>query len=268
MQVQLDQFIQDVARESGAILKDRFHHVSKWRTKTSRGDVVTEVDEASENLILSRIREHFPDDSILSEESGKAVSGSTDRLWIIDPLDGTRNYLMQVPFFCVSIGVAREGKPYAGGIYDPIHDELFFAERKRGAYLNGEPISVSKESSLEDSVVSVSWVRQKVQRRRFVEYIQHISKDTSYFRRFGSAALVMAYVACGRLHAYLQGGLNPWDVAAGVTLIEEAGGQVTNFEGSELDVENPEIEIVTANPNLHSLLVNDVIGKQSALRQR
>jgi myo-inositol-1(or 4)-monophosphatase len=137
---------------------------------------------------------------------------------------------------------------------------MFFAERGRGAFLNGELISVCTEESMEDSLVSVSWVKRKVDRRVFVDYIEHLSRDTSYFRRFGTAALVMAYVASGRIHAYLQGGLNPWDVAAGVIIIEEAGGVVTDFDGRPIDLRDPDIEILTANPVLHSLLMKKVIS--------
>ncbi|MHB9038860.1 MAG: inositol monophosphatase family protein [Armatimonadota bacterium] len=261
--MQLDEFMQDVAFGAGQIIKDKYHSVKKWRTKSDPGDIVTEVDEASEKYVIDRIRAEFPEDRILSEESGAIGEGDSGRVWVIDPLDGTRNYMMGIPFFCVSIGLAVDGRPGMGVIHDSIHGETFFAERGKGAYLNGEPISVCKDESMEDSLISVSWVRRKVDRRVFVEYIEQLSQDTSYFRRFGSAALVMAYVASGRIHAYVQGGLNPWDVAAGVIIIEEAGGVVTDFQGQPIDLRNPDIEILTANPALHSMLLENVVSRRT-----
>ena len=257
--MQLDDFIQDVARGAGEIIKSKYHITKTWRAKTSRGDIVTEVDEESERYILGRLCGEYPEYAVLSEESG--ASGEGETAWVVDPLDGTRNYMMGIPFFCVSIGLSKNGRAEAGAIYDPIHDEMFYSRRGAGAFMNGVPIVVSKETSVEDCVISVSWVKHKVNRTRFIEYIEDLSKDTSYFRRFGSAALVMAYVACGRLHGYMQGGLHPWDVAAGVCLIEEAGGVVTDFEGNPIDLRCKDIEMVTANPALHSILINEVIGK-------
>lgn len=260
--MQLEDFMKDLALGAGKIIKDKFHAVKKWHAKADLGDIVTEVDIASEKYVIDRIREQYPDDRILSEESGVIGEGSKGRLWIIDPLDGTRNYMTGIPFFCVSIVVTADGKPEMGVIYDPIHDEMYFASRGGGAYLNDEPIHVSTQESLRDSLVSVSWVRRKVDREVFVDYIEQISRDTSYFRRLGSAALVLTYIAAGRLHAYMQGGLNPWDVAAGVLIVEEAGGVVTDFQGEPIDLRNPDIEILTSNPVLHKLLLDNVISKR------
>ncbi|MCE5324749.1 inositol monophosphatase [bacterium] len=254
--------MKDLALGAGEIIRDKFHAVKKWRTKADLGDIVTEVDIASEKFVIDRIREQYPNDRILSEESGVVGEGDSGRVWIIDPLDGTRNYMTGIPFFCVSIAVTADGKPEMGVIYDPIHDEMYFANHGGGAYLNGERIHVSAQESLEDSLVSVSWVRRKVDREMFVDYIEQISRDTSYFRRLGSAALVLAYIAAGRLHAYMQGGLNPWDVAAGILIVEEAGGVVSDFHGDPLDLCNPDIEILTANPTLHKLLLDNVISRR------
>lgn len=257
------EFIQQVARDAGHIQKEAYHKANAWRTKSGRGDIVTEVDEACEKLIIDRIRQEYPDDPILSEESG-AIGVEDDRpVWVIDPLDGTRNYMMQIPFFCTSIGVVRRGVPEVAAIYDAIHDEMFFARRGQGAFLNGEPIRVSPEASLEDAIVSVAWVRRKVDRNRYMRYIEKLSNETSYFRRFGSAALAGCYVACGRVHAYLQGGLNPWDMAAAVLIVEEAGGCITDFRGCPIDLRNKDIEVVTANPELHAVLLSNVMRRQS-----
>lgn len=258
----LDEFVQDIARDAGRIQRDAYHNVHNWRTKSGRGDIVTEVDEACEKLIIDRIRQEYPTDPILSEEAG-ALGVEEDRpVWVIDPLDGTRNYMAGIPFFCVSIGLVRRGVAELGVVYDPIHDEMFFAQRGGGAFLNGEPIRVSEERSIEDSIISVAWVRRKVDRHRFMRYIERLSKDTSYFRRLGSAALVSCYVACGRIHAYLQGGLSPWDMAAGVLLVEEAGGCVTDFDGGPVDLRHGDIEVVMANPELHAVLLHEIARRQ------
>lgn len=269
----LDGFIQDIARGAGRIQIERrtplFPPLSRGdkgglgnvRCKSGRGDFVTEVDEACERYLIDAIAKERPNASVLSEESGASGSPDADEVWIMDPLDGTRNYVEGIPFFCVSVGMAKSGRVEAGAIYDPVHDEMFYARRGAGAYLNGAPIRVSKEKTLDDCLISVAWVKRKVERTHFLHYIDEISRETSYFRRYGSAALAMAYVACDRSDGYLQGGLNPWDVAAGIVIIEEAGGVVTDFDGSPLDVFNPDIELVTANPDIHSILLNGVVRK-------
>ncbi len=259
--LQIEDFLQDVARGAGQILRHRYPTAKSTRVKTGRGDIVTDVDEESERYIVGRVTRECPDHRILSEESGNLGNANGETLWVIDPLDGTRNYAAGIPLFAVSIGVIRGGVPELGAIYDPIHDEMFFAKRGVGACVNGLPIRVTRESTLDDALVSVSRVRRNSDRTKFVRYVEELSKDTSYFRRFGSAALVMAYVASGRVHAYIQGGLNPWDVAAGVVIIQEAGGLVTDFRGEPIDLRDKEIEIVTSNPVLHSLLLTNVISR-------
>lgn len=259
--MEISDFIKNVAREAGSLVRDRYHTQKKWRQKTDRGDIVTEVDELSEAYIVEQIIKQYPDHCILSEEGGSLGNKDGEYIWIIDPIDGTRNYMTGIPFFCVSIAVAKDGVADLGAIYDPIHDEMFFAQRGKGAFLNDEKIEVSSEDTLEDGLVNVSWVKRKTDGRKFVSYVEEISHDTSYFRRMGSAALALAYISCGKLEAYMQGGLNPWDVAAGVVIVEEAGGVVTDFKGKPIDLKNKDIEIVTANKRIHSLLMNKIIRK-------
>lgn len=254
----LDNFIQDTARDAGQIQKDTYHKVKSWRTKSGRGDIVTEVDLACEKLIIQRIKDEYPSDAILSEEVGRIGPESDGPVWVIDPLDGTRNYMAGIPFFCVSIGLVRQGVAEVGAVYDPIHDEMFFARRGAGAFLNGEPINVADDGEIEDAIISVAWVKRKASRERFVRYVDRLAGQTSYFRRLGSAALVSCYVACGRIGAYLQAGLNPWDMAAGTVIIEEAGGAVTDFDGSHVDLRDSNIEIVTAGPKLHSIIMREI----------
>lgn len=257
--ISVDDFIKNVARQAGQIQKETYHKVKSWRTKSGRGDIVTEVDLACEKLLIDRIKAQYPKDAILSEEAGAIGMQSDVPVWIIDPLDGTRNYMAGIPFFCVSIGLVRSGVAEVGAVYDAIHDELFFARRGAGAFLNDEPIKITDENVLDDILISIAWVKRKVSRQRFVKYIDRLGDQTSYFRRLGSAALVSCYVACGRINAYLQAGLNPWDMAAGTLIIEEAGGVVTDFDGKPIDLREPNIEIVTAGHDLHSMLMRDVV---------
>lgn len=244
-------FLQETARGAGKIIIDGYKNIQSCRAKADPGDVVTEIDEASEEYVIGRIKREFPCDSILSEESGALGLEHSEGIWIIDPLDGTRNYTQQVPFFCVSIAYYVDGAAQTGAIYDPVQDEMFFAERGKGALLNGKPIEVSKDKSVDDGLINVSWARSKGDAEIFIDYLDNLSRRTSYFRRFGSAALAMAYVACGRLQGYVQSGVNAWDVAAGIVIIEESGGKVTDFQGNEIDVGEKNIEVIAGNLDIH-----------------
>lgn len=253
-------FISETARGAGKIAIERFGNVKMRRLKGDRGDFVTEVDLASEEYIIRRIQEEFPEHDIISEEAGRLGEIKEGYTWIIDPLDGTRNYAIGIPFFSISIALTRDGFTEHGAVYDPLHDELFLASRGRGATLNGEPIQVSTESDLEDAVITVAWVRKKVERAQYVAYLDRLSHTTSYFRRLGSAALATAYVAAGRFDAFIQGGLNPWDVAAGTVLVEEAGGLATDLGGVRLDLCNPDTDILAANKALHGKLLKEIVA--------
>ncbi len=252
-------FIEEMARGAGNIILEHFGRVKHCRAKEGRGDVVTEVDIESEKFILDRIRSAFPKHNIISEEAGIIGQQDAEYMWLIDPLDGTRNYTLGIPFFCVSIALAQNGMAQYGVVYDPLHDELFYAAREEGAELNGMPIQVSSEVSMEDAIISISWLRRRVERSKFIEYVDRIAHVTSYFRRLGSAALISAYVAAGRADAYMQGAINSWDIAAGTVLIEEAGGKVTDFDGQPIDLRKPYTDIIAANPDLHESLMLEVI---------
>lgn len=256
----IQEFIIKTSRGAGEIIKSGFGNVKNRRTKGGdRGDIVTDVDFESERYVVDRIRSAFPDHAIYSEEAGALGESPEGYLWLIDPIDGTRNFATGIPFFCVSIALAKDGVAQYGAVYDPIHDELFFAERGEGATLNGVTIQVSSEKSLADAIVSVSWTRKDSERKTFVNYIDRMAHETSYFRRFGSAALISAYVACGRADLYLQGQTNPYDIAAGAILVEEAGGVVTDFAGNPLDLRKPKTDILAANPELHRMILGEVI---------
>lgn len=257
--MQFEEFMTETARGAGKIIADSFGHVKHRRSKADSGDIVTEIDIASEKYILDRIRSNYPDHNIVSEEAGKSGTGENAYTWFIDPLDGTRNYSLGIPFFCVSIALVKNGIPEYGAIYDPLHNEMFFAARGRGATLNGLKIEVSGETELQDAIVSVSWLRRRVEQSQFIGYVDRISKQTSYFRRLGSAALICAYTACGRADVYMQGAINAWDIAAGSLIIKEAGGVVTDFEGKPLDLTKPYTDILAASPVLHEKILKEII---------
>jgi myo-inositol-1(or 4)-monophosphatase len=196
----------------------------------AKNDFVTEIDKKSEKRIISIIQKTFPRHAIQAEESG--VTSGKGILWVIDPLDGTSNYIHQFPLFSVSIGVLENGRPIAGVIYDPVHRELFTAERGKGAFLNGRRIRVTKISKLADSLMATGIPFRA--RERFSQYLasfEKISLSSVGMRRGGSAALDLAYVACGRFDGFWEIDLSPWDIAAGAILIEEAGGKISDMWG-------------------------------------
>lgn len=254
MSSEMDALVQDMARGAGKIIAEKYASVKTFHQKSGPGDVVTEVDLAVEEYLVGRIQNECPDAGILSEECGIIGSDNGGGTWILDPIDGTRNYLVGIPLFCVSIGILKDDHPGIGAIYDPIHDELFFAHRGSGATLNGKSIQTSPDDTLTDSMICVSWMKHRKDRHRFIDYIDYLSNDTSYFRRFGSAALAMAYCACGRLHGYIQSGVKAWDICGGVAICQEAGALVTDFRGQELKMTDKEMEILVANPPIHKLL--------------
>lgn len=239
------------AREAGAILQD-FAARGFAVTNKGRINLVTEADLASELHIKTLISSHYPAHRILAEESGLSAHdvSSSDYFWIIDPLDGTTNFSHGVPCYAVSIGVEHKGEMIAGVIYDPTRDELFAAERGAGAICNGQKIQVSEIETLERGLV-VSGFPYDV-RERLHEYLPawgEFLKRAQGVRRFGAAAIDMAYVAMGRLDGFWEQGLHAWDTAAGWLLIEEAGGRVTKLDGSSFDNFTP--SMLCSNGKIH-----------------
>jgi myo-inositol-1(or 4)-monophosphatase len=242
------------AREAGEILRKGVGNVKNIDYK-SAFNVVTDVDKASESLIVSIIHENFPDDYILAEESGLIESRDAGRRWLIDPLDGTANFAHSYPFFCVSIALEVAGKVHFGTVYNPLSDELFWAEHGKGAYLNDKAIKVSASQSLAVSLLATGFPPDsKNAKHTNIEQFACIT-DLSYgVRRDGSAALDLSFVACGRLDAFWEMKLAPWDLGAGTLLIEQAGGRVTNLLGGPFDIEAG--HVVASNSHLHEELVN------------
>ena len=253
-------FAVETALGAGEIIRNKYGRLKTWRTKEGRGDIVTEADTEAEDLIVSRIRAAFPSHSILTEESGSLPGDDADPTWYVDPLDGTGNYARSVPFFCTTLAVAHGNELLAGATYDPLRNEMFKAAVGRGAYLNDNRLKLSPDANTEDIMVSVSWSRRRPGSDKFPAYVARLAPHTSYLRRFGCAALAMAYVAAGRIDAYIQGSINAWDIAAGVLLVSEAGGNVTGFEEKPVDLSRQYSDIVTANPALHKWLLEEVLA--------
>jgi myo-inositol-1(or 4)-monophosphatase len=221
----------DLAQRAGTLLTDSYERVARVDRKSKR-DVVTEVDYASEKLILDAISETHPDDAVLAEESGhhearRSQGGEARRMWVIDPVDGTVNYANGLPYFCVSIGLIEDGKPSVGVVFDPLRNDLYAATADGPATLNGEPVTASDKELLGDYVVSMAIIGSGgIARER------KISREIRIPRRMGSAALSLAYVASGRFDAFVQnGGLSLWDVAAAGLIAERAGATVTDLQG-------------------------------------
>ncbi len=245
--------MQEIAREAGALLMTYFARRVKVEYK-GEVDLVTEADRASEALITDRIHARWPRHSLLAEE-GTRTQGDGDYQWYVDPLDGTTNFAHGFPVFCVSMAVEHQGKRVAGVIYDPTRDELFAAEAGSGAYLNSRRIHVSKVAKLSESLLATGFPSHKRHKSPNIHFYHQITLRTHGVRRAGSAALDLAGVACGRFDGFWEFNLNPWDTAAGVLLVEEAGGQVTDFSGGPFRIKSD--ETIASNRLLHADLLRE-----------
>jgi myo-inositol-1(or 4)-monophosphatase len=246
-------FAIETARDAGAILADRLGRALQVSNKGDI-DLVTEADLAAEKLIIERIKSHYPRHAILAEESGTTegvefIPGTTDWKWIIDPLDGTTNYAHGYPCFCVSIALEHAGVIEIAAIYDPTRDEMFAAEKGQGATLNGRRLRVSTVDDLNSAMLCTGFPYNVRERPNFARDFARFTMEAQAVRRDGSAAIDLAYVACGRFDGFWEDGLNPWDVAAGILLIKEAGGRVTNFTGGGLDIYTP--KVLASNGLIH-----------------
>jgi myo-inositol-1(or 4)-monophosphatase len=243
-------FAIQLARDAGSLLAGRLGRALQVSNKGAI-DLVTEADIASEKLIIDRIRSHYPKHSILAEESGASeiVEGRSDWKWVIDPLDGTTNYAHGYPCFCVSIALEHDGKIELGVIYDPNRDEMFAAERGRGATLNERRIRVSSIEDLNAAMLCTGFPYNVRERPHFERDFANFTMAAQAVRRDGSAAIDLAYLACGRFDGFWEDGLNAWDVAAGVILIEEAGGLITDYTGARLDIYSP--KVLASNGLIH-----------------
>jgi myo-inositol-1(or 4)-monophosphatase len=239
---------EEIAREAGALLRDFYHRGVATEYKGDV-DLVTEADRASEALIVSRLKAALPDHGVYGEEGTRSGLASEFR-WYIDPLDGTTNFAHGFPAFCVVMGCERrhaglaageDGEMVAGVIYDPLRNEMFSAAKGEGAFLNGAGIHVSKAKLLQESLIATGFPSHKRHRSPNVHFYQEFTLRSHGVRRAGSAALDLAYVACGRLDGYWEFKLNPWDTSAGYLLVEEAGGKITHFDGGKFTLDSREV---------------------------
>jgi myo-inositol-1(or 4)-monophosphatase len=245
--------ISQLAHNAGQILRDGFGKVHQIDFK-GEIDLVTEVDHQSEDYLLGEITKRFPEHRIFSEESGEHA-GSDEDIWYVDPLDGTLNYSHGLPIFCVSIAYEHNGQLTLAVVYDPIADELYAAERGRGAHLNGAPIHVTDVNELKSSLLVTgfpydAWTNPV---NNFAEF-ERFSKRSQGVRRLGSAALDLCYVAAGRLDGFWEIRLNAWDVAAGALIAQEAGATVTNVRGGPDFISKPQ-SVLAANAALHAKML-------------
>ncbi len=237
----------EIAREAGAVLAQYFDRNIGFEYKGSH-DLITAADRASEALVIERLRAHYPSHAIVGEESG-SHEGSSGYCWYVDPLDGTTNFAHGFPFFNVTLALEYEGELIAGVIFDPIRQELFAAEHGGGAYLNNRRISVSAVKKMEESLLATGFPSWRRHRDINVHFFHQAAMVSHGVRRAGAAAIDLAYVACGRMDAYWEFGLNPWDVAAGILIVNEAGGRVTDMRGVPNRLGKP--HILASNGAIH-----------------
>lgn len=244
-----------LAREAGRLQRESYEGEFEVHTKSAIIDLVTDVDRACEQLIVDAIQAERLGDAILAEEGGGTDDPDAEWRWVIDPLDGTANYAHGYPRFCVSIGIEQRGVATVGVVYDPLLDELFSAVRGRGARLNDRPLQVSAETRLDHAMLATGFAYDV--HRSAEDNLDHFSafvKAARAIRRDGSAALDLCYVAAGRLDGYWELKLQPWDVAAGLLIVEEAGGRTSDFSGHQSCTSGR--QTVASNDHLHEAILN------------
>ena len=224
------------------------------------GDFVTSADKRTEKILIEELQKAYPEYGIITEETGIINKSNTKNRWIIDPIDGTFNFMNGIPQFAISVGYEEENEIKCGVVFNPILNEMFCAEKGNGAYLNNSRIRVSKKKNIKDSLIVTGGPKgaSKIKEKIFSEYI-NVSNNVANVRKFGSAALDVAYVACGRFDGYWQRELNYWDIAAGIVILKEAGGFVDFFEE---DLNFPlKKNILASNANIHGELQDLIVKK-------
>jgi myo-inositol-1(or 4)-monophosphatase len=242
-----------IAQEAGDLLAGFFDRRVSFELKGEH-DLVTEADRASEKLVVERLRAHFPDHDIVAEEGGGGRLTGSEYRWYVDPLDGTTNFAHGFPIYNVTLGLERSGELIAGVIYDPSRREMFSAERGGGSWLNGRPIHVSKTTRLKESLVSTGFPSRKRHLNVNVHFYYQLAMMTHGVRRAGAAAIDLAWAACGRIEAFWEFKLNPWDMAAGILIVEEAGGRCTDMRGGEHTLTSP--HLLADNGLIHEEIVS------------
>jgi myo-inositol-1(or 4)-monophosphatase len=259
---EIDQYMQHWIREAGERIRDTFQTKLTIETKSSPSDLVTNVDREIEQFFIERIRKEFPTHHVLGEEGfGEQLNALDGIVWIIDPIDGTMNFIHQQRNFAISVGVFADGVGMLGYIYDVVSDELYYARKGEGAFMNDTRLPKLKETTISESIISLNatWVTEN--KRIDPNVLAPLVKRARGTRSYGSAALEMAYVASGKIDAYITMRLSPWDFAAGLVLVHEAGGVVTNLYGEPLNLLEKN-SVFVAKPGLHNEILTEYIAKR------
>ena len=248
-----------ISKEVGIFIKDECAKINVGDIETkSQNSLVTYVDKTAEKKIVDFLSELIPEAGFIAEEGTSDKKGEVYN-WVIDPLDGTTNFIHGIPTYCVSIGLLKEKELIAGVVYEPNRDEMFYAWKDGGAFLNGQSISVSSTDKLSDSLLATGFPYYDYKRlEAYMDILKWLMHNSRGVRRIGSAAIDLAYVACGRFEAFYEYSLNPWDVAAGALIVKEAGGSVTDFEGGENYLFGR--EIIASNKHMEAELLDKIKG--------
>ena len=248
------------AEKAGRLLVRDFGEVEQLQvSRKGPADFVSTADLKAEKAVRAELAKARPDFGFLLEEGGTVAGKDASHRWIVDPLDGTTNFLHGLPHWAISIALEREGEIVAGVVYEPVRDELFWAEKGQGAFLNAQRLRVSERRRLEDAVVATGIpFKGRGEHPRFLAQLTAVMAETAGIRRFGAAALDLAYVAAGRFDGFWESGLSPWDMAAGIILVTEAGGFVTEINGGRAPLTGP--DILAANSHLHRPLSKLLVG--------
>jgi len=257
----LKEVLYEATREAGKIISDYFQGSFTVDNKEGINNLVTEVDKHSEKRIIEIIRKHYPTHSIISEEVGEMIQDSPYQ-WIIDPIDGTVNFAHGIPLCCVSIGLKHNDDLILGAVYNPMMNELFFAEKGKGAFLNDKPISVSTKSDFRKACLVTGFpYKWPDSKEHPIRVFERFILEGLPVRRLGSAAIDLCWVACGRFDGFWEYNLSSWDVAAGYLIVQEAGGRITNFEGDPYSVFDK--ETLATNGHIHEEMLRLIRKKQA-----
>lgn len=251
-----------IAANAGAVMKKNYEDGPTGVALKARNDYVTDTDRKIEAFIKTELNRSYPDIPLLAEEGTGTAKGSEGRFFCLDPLDGTNNFVHLVPIFCVSLALIEDGGSTAGVVFDPVHGELFFAEKGKGAFLNDGKIRTSGKEEVAEAFVATGFpFRERGRIREYLAGFEKIIGSTGGVRRCGSAAIDLCWTACGRFDAFWEFGLKPWDIAAGRLIVEEAGGTVTGTDGGKLDIFKGDI-LAAATEKIHSAMKEMVSGER------
>ncbi|GHI01384.1 inositol-1-monophosphatase [Neobacillus kokaensis] len=247
-------------KEAGERIRSSFQQTLTIRTKSNPNDLVTDIDQEIEQFFINKIREVYPGHKIIGEEGyGDQLEQLEGIVWLIDPIDGTMNFVHQQRNFAISLGIYENGIGKIGIIYDIVHDEMYHTLRGTGAYLNNHPLPLLPERTVNESIIALNAIWVMENHRINHQLLIPLARDARGTRSYGSAALELVYVATGRVDAYISMRLSPWDYAAGALLIEELGGVVTNLRGKKLDFLSKD-SLLAAKPGLHQVILKDYLN--------